>query len=161
MPSFRTKRGRCVLDDDTLSLQSSLRGQWRRYREGGRWPALLMAGGMIGAVVTVVVQVLSGNWRPLLIGGGAFLILWGVGRVSNVVRGFTDDEEIPLEAISHVTAVPGTSGLTRPRFVVYERDGATKKRYVMMPSRWLSYGDEEFDRAKDAFRAVGLAVETD
>lgn len=86
--------------------------------------------------------------------------LWGVGRLSNFVRGFTDDEEIPLDAISHVTAVPGTSGLTRPRFVVvYERGGTTKRRYVMMPSRWLSYGDNEFKRAKNAFRDAGVEVD--
>ncbi|WP_435066443.1 hypothetical protein [Haloplanus sp. C73] len=161
MPSFRTKRGRCHLDGDALRLESSFRGQFRRYREGGLWPTLLLCGSLLSAAVILVTQLLAGDWRPLLFGIGAFLALWVAGRVSNAVRGFTSTTEIPLDAIDHVTAVPGTSGLTRPRFVVaYDANGETKRRYVMMPSRWLSYGDTEFERAKETFRDAGIDVET-
>jgi len=162
MPSFRTKRGRCHVDGGTLRLESSLRGQFRRYREGGTVPALLMGGGVVGTVVVLLTQVLAGDWRPLLFGVVAFALLWVVGRVSNWVRGFTDDDEIPLDAIVHVTAVRGTTGLTRPRFVVtYERGDTTKRRYVTMPSLWLSYGDEAFVRAKETFRSAGIDVRAD
>ncbi|WP_049936794.1 hypothetical protein [Haloplanus natans] len=161
MPStFRTKRGRCHLDGDWLRLESSLRGQWRRYREGGRLPALLMAGTVFGVVVILVEALLTGDVRRLLLMAGVVVALVAVARLSNYVRGFTAAEEIPVDAISHVTAKQGTKGLTRPRFVVtYEVSGETKRRYVMMPSLWLSYGADEFRRAKAAFRDAGIAVE--
>jgi len=38
-------------------------------------------------------------------------------------------------------------------------DGETKRRYVTMPSLWLSYGDGEFRRAKETFRNADLVVE--
>jgi len=160
MPSFRTKRGRCHLDGDTLCLESSLRGQWRRYREGGRLPALLMAGAVLAPLVVVVSALVTGDTRTLLLFVGVAVGVVVLGRLSNALRGFTTAEEIPLDAISRVEAKRGTKGFTRPRFVVtYEAGGETKHRYVMMPSLWLSYGEEEFRRATETFRDAGIVVE--
>jgi hypothetical protein len=62
--------------------------------------------------------------------------------------------------VVRVTATEGTTGLTRPRFVVhYDRDGEREKRYVMLPSLWLDHGEEAFERAKTIFRDVGVPVE--
>jgi len=160
MPSFRTKRGRCHLDGDTLRLESSLRGQWRRYREGGRLPALLMAGAVLAPLVVVVSALVTGDTRTLLLFVGVVVGVVVLGRLSNHLRGFTAAEEIPVDAISRVETKRGTKGLTRPRFVVvYDADGETKRRYVMMPSLWLSYGEAEFRRAKETFRDAGIVVE--
>jgi hypothetical protein len=61
-----------------------------------------------------------------------------------------------------VTPVRGTRGLTRPRFVVtYTVDEDTKRRYVPMPSLWLSYGEREFRRAAAAFRDAGIRIRED
>jgi hypothetical protein len=160
MPSFRTKRGRCYLDDETLRLESSLRGQLRRYREGGRlffWSYVVAMLTMVGVLVG---QFLAGETRTLLLTGVAISGTILLARVTNRLRGFTATTEIPVDAIEHVTANPGTKGLTRPRFVVvYDADGETKRRYVMMPSRWLSYGEAEFRRAVATFRDAGIEVE--
>jgi len=50
-------------------------------------------------------------------------------------------------------------GRTRPRFVVtYEVGGETGRRYVVMPSLWLSYGEAAFRRANETFRNAGVVV---
>jgi len=108
----------------------------------------------------VVASLVTGDFRRLLLVAGVVVAVVTLGRLSNYVRGFTAETVIPTEAIDHVTAKRGTKGLTRPRFVVaYEANGETKRRYVMMPSLWLSYGDAEFRRAKATFRDAGIAVE--
>jgi hypothetical protein len=161
MPSFRTKRGRCHVEGDRLALESSIRGQFQRYREGGRllfWSYVVLT---VTAVAYPVYMLAVGEARTVLLWGGAVGGLLMLGYAVNYWRGFTRADEIPLEAITHVTAVTGTRGLTRPRFVVtYRRDGETHHRYVMMPSPFLSYGDAEFERAKETFREAGVHVET-
>jgi hypothetical protein len=160
MPSFRTKRGRCHLDDDMLRLESSFRGQLRRYREGNRLFFWAYVAAMLTMVGVLVGQLLAGETRTLLLTGGAIAGIVLLARVTNRLRGFTADEEIPIDVISHVTAVRGTKRLTRPRFVVaYDADGERKRRYVMMPSLWLSYGEAEFRRATATFREAGIGVD--
>jgi len=162
MPSFRTKRGTCHLDDGILSLESSLRGQFRRYREGNRLLFYTSLLGYLTVVGFVAVELLAGDLRTLLLVGGAAALVVLVARASSYLRGFTRTEEIPLNAVEYVRPVRGTKGLTRPRFVVvYAADGDTRRRYVMMPSLWLSYGETEFRRAVEAFREAGLTVRED
>ncbi|RXK50457.1 hypothetical protein [Halorientalis pallida] len=160
MPSFRTKRGRCHLDGDTLRIESSIRGYARRLREGNRLLFWAYVVAMLVAVGTPFSLILWAEYQDLglVLGGVALVVV--LARVGNYLRGFTGDEEIPLEDVARVTATEGTKGLTRPRFVVeYDRNGDHKKRYVVMPSLWLDYGEETFDRAKTAFREAGLPVE--
>lgn len=162
MPSFRTKRGWCHLDGDRLRLESSLRGQFRRYREGNRLLFYTAIAGVLAGIGVVVDKLLAGDLRALLIVGGGAALVAGVARVSNYFRGFTTADEISLAAIEYVRPVRGTKGLTRPRFVVgYAVGGDTRRRYVMMPSLWLSYGDTEFRRATEMFRDAGLTIRGD
>jgi hypothetical protein len=54
----------------------------------------------------------------------AVVVVLALASAVNYWRGFTREDEIPLDERTHVTAVEGSKGLTRPRFVVtYERDG--------------------------------------
>jgi hypothetical protein len=160
VPSFRTKRGRCHVDDGRLRLDSSLRGQLRRYREGGRRFLWGYVGALLAGFGFLLVELAAGDSRTVLLVCGTAVAVVVVARVVNARRGFTTTDEIPLDAIDHVRPVRGTRGLTRPRFVVgYERDGEQRRRYVMMPSLWLPYGAETFRRAKETFRDAGLAVE--
>lgn len=160
MPSFRTKRGRCYLDGGSLRIESSIRGYARRLREGNRLLFWSYVVAMLVAVGTPLTLLLSGESQDLgLILGGVVLVVV-IARASTYLRGFTSDEAIPLDDVARVTATTGTTGLTRPRFVVhYDRDGKRKKRYVMMPSLWLDYGEEAFERASAAFREAGIPVE--
>jgi hypothetical protein len=73
----------------------------------------------------------------------------GVSYIINHFRGFSYDYVIPREKIQSFTAVEGSKGFTRPRFIVeFEKNGEVRKRYIMMPSKLLSYGEEEFEKAQ-------------
>jgi hypothetical protein len=150
-----------VLADNELRIESGLVSHVRRYWEGNR---LLLAAyltvyaALLGASASVVGQ---GNWGALAVGVGAVAALLLAGRVLNRRHDVTGENRIPLHDVERVEAVEGNDWLTRPRFVVhYWHGGGLKRRYVMMPSGLLSYGDSEFERAKDVLRERGLSVET-
>lgn len=161
MPSFRTKRGRCHLADGRLRVESSLRGQFERLYEGNRLIFLSYVVVVLVAVGYPVTLLLFGDLRTFGYWTGGVALLVGGAYAVNYWRGFRRDDEIPLADITRIEALEGRTGLTRPRFVVhYDRDGEPRRRYVMMPSSILSYGDDEFEQAKDAFREAGLHVES-
>ena len=85
--SFRTKRGRCVLDSEAgeLRLTSSWRGLFKRYYEGNK----LVFGGMVLGLGSLPIALLSADRRTLLVGLGLLVVLIAGGRLSNSVRGFT------------------------------------------------------------------------
>jgi len=159
--TFRTKRGRCVLTDEELRVESGLYLQARRYWEGNK---VLLGGylGLYGALAVAAVRTLrAGDWRAVAVGALAVTTLLVAGRAVNRRHGVGSADRIPLYDVESVAAVEGDDWLTRPRFVVrYWRNGGVKERYVMMPSGLLSYADEEFERAKSAFRERGIPVET-
>ena len=161
MESFRTKRGRCVLTDEELRIETGVLAQARRYWEGNR---LLLAGylGVYALLLIAAAEVVRAeDWRALAFGTIAVVSLFVAGRTLNRQRGVTGDDRIPLHDVERVEAVEGDDWLTRPRFVVsYWRGNAISHRYVMMPSGLLSYGGREFERAKDLFGEAGIPVET-
>lgn len=160
MPTFRTKRGRCVLTDDELRVESGILLHAKRYWEGNR--TLLAAYIALYAVLVIASArvVGRGDWDALALGAGVVAALVVGGRVLNYRRGVTSDDRIPLHDVEAVEAVEGDDWLTRPRFVVhYWRGNGVKYRYVMMPSGLLSYGEREFDRAAELFREAGIPVE--
>ncbi|WP_276300651.1 hypothetical protein [Halorussus lipolyticus] len=160
MASFRTKRGRCVLTDDELRIESGLVSHARRYWEGNR--LLLVAylgvyGVLLGASASILAD--GDSWDALGVGVGAVAVLLVVGRVLNRRRDVTGDDRIAFHDVERVEAIEGDDWLTRPRFVVhYWRGDGVKRRHVMMPSGLLSYGDSEFERAKELLRERGLSV---
>lgn len=159
--SFRTKRGRCVLTDAELRIETGVLAQARRYWEGNK-PLLF---GYLAVYAVLGVAALEaaggGDWRALAFGTVAVVALFVAGRRLNDRRGVTDADRIPLHDVERVEAVEGDDWLTRPRFVVnYWRANGVAHRYVMMPSGLLSYGPREFERAKERFREAGIPVET-
>ncbi|MFB6150576.1 MAG: hypothetical protein ABEJ40_02095 [Haloarculaceae archaeon] len=155
--TFRTKRGECRIGDDELVLESSFVGLFRRLYEGNRW---IFAGYVLAVVSPVAVSLTAEPESVLLWVGGALAVVL-VATAVNRARGFTSDGRIPLDAVESVSATGGSKGLTRPRFVVtYRKGGEEKRRYVLMPSKYLSYGDEAFERGKRAFRERGLLDES-
>ncbi|WP_137287082.1 hypothetical protein [Halorussus salinisoli] len=161
MASFRTKRGRCVLTDDELRVESGLLSQAKRYWEGNK-PLLAAYLVVYAALVAASVQVVGrGDWTALAVGVGVVVALVVVGRAVNRRHGVGSADRIPLHDVESVAAVEGDDWLTRPRFVVrYWRGGEVQRRYVMMPSGLLSYGESEFEEAKAVFRDRGISVES-
>ena len=158
--SFRTKRGRCILDIevDELRLTSSWRGQFKRYYEGSKLIFVMMTLFFFGYLP---VALLTAGLQTLLATLGIGLIIVAGGQLSNYVRGFTSTPRIPFDAVTAIESVEG-SWWTRPRFVVsYTINETEKKRYVMLPSPHLSYTDEEFEKAKYLFRQHSLPLESE
>ena len=157
--SFKTKRGRCILDSEAneLRLTSSWRGQFKRYYEGNK---LIFGMMMFFFLAYIPITLLTDDFQTLLAILVIVLIIVGGGHLSNYVRGFTSRRRIPLDAITAAKSVEG-SWLTQPRFVVfYETSTTEKKRYVILPSSYLSYTDEEFEMAKDLFHQHGIPLES-
>lgn len=160
MESFRTKRGRCVVTDDELRIERSLRLHLLRYWEGNKVLLAVYLAAYAGLAYAAARVVRGGNWRALAVGALAVVAVVAVGRVLNSRRGVTGDDSIPLHDVEAVVAVAGDDWFTRPRFVVrYWRGDGVKHRHVMMPSGLLSFGDREFERAVDLFRQAGVPVE--
>lgn len=165
---FETKRGECRIEDGTLVLDESIRQQfenWYRgyWQEGGRTGTLLFLGLLLGAswvVLYPLVLAVSGRWTMLAIFGVAIILVLGVLRAINRWRSFTSRARIPLDSISEVTLNRGTSGITRPRFVVtYEVDGEERHRYVMLPSTFMAHGEERIETAIVVFERHGFDID--
>jgi hypothetical protein len=160
--SFRTKRGRCILDDERLYLSSSWAGQMRRYQEGGFFGKIMLVS--LAALPVIILfnlimvdgtEVLEGFGIGLGLGLGGILLAYLI----NYFRGFATDRVIQRDAIESFKAVEGSKGVSRPRFILkFEKNGEKRNRYIMMPSKFLSYGEEEFEEAKDKLREEGFEV---
>jgi hypothetical protein len=150
-----------VLTADELRIESGLVSHIRRYWEGNR---LLLAAylAVYAALLAASASVVGrGNWDALAVGVGVVAALLVAGRILNRRHDVTGDDRIALHDVERIEAVEGNDWLTRPRFVVhYWRGNGLKRRYVMMPSGLLSYGDTEFERAKELLRERGVSVET-
>ncbi|NHN58403.1 MULTISPECIES: hypothetical protein [Halorussus] len=160
MASFRTRRGRCVLTDDELRIESGLASHVLRYWEGNR--LLLAAYLAVYAALTVAAgRVLArGDWDALAFGVVAVAAAVVAGRRFSARRDVTRDSRIPLYDVEAVEAYAGEARFSPPRFVVrYWRGGDVKRRYVLMPSRTLSYADAEFEAATRLLRERGVPVE--
>jgi hypothetical protein len=91
--------------------------------------------------------------RPLFVGIAA------LAYAIDYLRGFTRQTSIRLNRIERVVPVRG-GVLTQPRLIVhYRTHDRTARRRITLPSRHLSYGDEEFEKAKRVLAERGLGVE--
>ncbi|WP_435179041.1 hypothetical protein [Halorussus sp. AFM4] len=159
--SFRTRRGRCVLTDGELRVESGPVGHGRRYWEGNR-PLLAAYLALYAALAVGAGRVLArGDWDALAFGAVAVAAVLIAGRRFKDRRGITRENRIPLYDVEAVEAYPGERRFSPPRLVVrYRRGGTVKRRYVLMPSRALSYADREFEAATRLLRERGVPVET-
>lgn len=158
--TFRTRRGRCVLTDDELRIESGLASHVRRYWEGNR-PLLAVYLAVYAALAVAAGRVLArGDWDALAFGVVAVAAAVVAGRRFSARRDVTRDSRIPLYDVEAVEAHAGEARFSPPRFVVrYWRGGDVKRRYVLMPSRTLSYADSEFEAATRLLRERGIPVE--
>ncbi|MFB6213037.1 MAG: hypothetical protein ABEJ07_00510 [Candidatus Nanohaloarchaea archaeon] len=160
MTSFRTKRGRCIIDGDDLYLSSSMAGLFRRFWEGGRLGRLLAVSYLV-FFAWFFYKLLFDLGTPFKVGIALGAALLALSYVTNSLRGFSRQRVIPLDSVKEVSFTEGRPGLTRPRFIVeFEKEGGEqKKRYIMMPSLWLDYSEEEVGKAKMMFEDKGLRAE--
>lgn len=154
--SFRTKRGRCIVDDDAgeLRITGSWLGFFERYYEGSK----LMFAVLVGWFCYVAYWVVTTEqfYRRAFFVGVVALVIGGYAV--DYARGYTRTNRVPLDSV--MAAIPVEGGpLTVPRIVViYEGEGGIRRRRITLPSSLLSYTEDELERARRLFRDRGISV---
>ncbi|WP_363463765.1 hypothetical protein [Halogeometricum borinquense] len=164
--SFRTKRGRCLVDDTYLHVEESFVGTYRNmydYWSSGWVGRFVFLAAMFAPLYGLGTALWVTREDPL--GTPALIFLSAIGvfviisAFRRIVQGYTSASRIPLADVRTVTSNRGTKGLTSPRLLVeYDADGATRKRVLMLPSLYTSDGEERFEEAQRTLSAAGLDV---
>ena len=166
MGGFRTRSGRCVVEDGEVHLEShGLRGRLGRYYKNTKLAhkqrcerSLLRFGFVILLAMygfgQLFYEMLFGDRQFALLGVaivvGALALLYGYLLLRKLIRrlfrGFTAERAIPTRAVESIDPRPQRL-LREPHFVVrYNESGVERKRYVgVFPD------EEEFERAKVLF----------
>jgi hypothetical protein len=156
MDSFKTKKGRCIVTDDAIQLESPFLARFKRTYEGNKplFTGVMLLFGY--AVVSLVVDRFI-FWRAVAVWGiilGVIVIV--VRHLYIVFSAQTLDDRIPLQVVTRVTL----NELSRPVFFVhYERDGAAVYRAIPLPSSRYDYTEQEVATAKETFARYGFPVE--
>ena len=95
--------------------------------------------------VIILANIGTDTFQPVLTGLktgailGTFLITGGI--IVNYFRDFSYDRKIPRNSINKFKIVEETKGLSKPRFIMkFEKNNEEKKRHIIIPSKFLSYG---------------------
>lgn len=157
MDSFKTKKGRCIITDDAIRLESPFLARFKRTYEGSK---LLFTGLMLlfGYMVVSLVVDQFIFWRAVAVWGIVLGIIGIILRHLYIVV-FLDqtlDDCIPLQAVTRVTI----NELPRPvLFVHYKKDGKAVYRAIPLPSARYDYTAQEVETAKETFARYGFPVE--
>lgn len=156
--SFRTRTGRCLVVDGTITLDSNGAGWLATVRETlmSAIPAWRRAAVVLFYAAAVAVVFFAVRVLPLWVSGVAIGLLlaalawsWYRGRTLD------DEEEISIDDVVGVDAHPGIPLVTRARFVLrYRSEGGIKHRYVQCPSR--IYGFQSFRTGLAIFERHGV-----
>lgn len=161
--SFRTKRGRVVLDSERLRIEDEGRGWLATVRDALTSEAI--PAWRRGAVVLFYVTLLAGaalgvRVAPAWLSGAVVGLLLAAALWSRYLgrNAPTESLDIPREKVVGVEAHTGLPLLTRPRFVVrYRSEGGVKHRYLLCPSQIYGFGAYETGVA--LFERHGLLAE--
>lgn len=154
--TFRTKTGACiVLEDRLLLARDGARGALAEALFGDSIVRILAMYLVLAiwCAGTCVSLALAGDWVIAWIPGVIAVFLFvHVARS----RDLSASNVIPFSAIHEIESKPGTTGATRPRFVVhFDENGRRKRRFIMLPGV-LEDGQAEFLRAKAILASRGL-----
>lgn len=158
--SFRTSRGRVVLDAEHLRIEDAGRGRLRTLRDAftseeiSEWrrAAVILCCLALFAGAALLLQA-----TPTWLSGGAVGLLLAVGAWSlyRGRNGTTGSLAIPRDKVVGVEARPGFPLLTRPRFVVrYRSEGGVKHRHLRCPPEIYGFG--AYATGRELFERHGL-----
>lgn len=157
MDSFKTKKGRCIVTDDAVRLESPFLARFKRTYEGSK---LLFIGVMLlfGYMIVSLVTDRFIFWRPIAV--WAIIIAAIIGVLKRIVIYFLDqtlDDRIPLQRVTRITL---NEVRNRPVFFIhYEKDGSAVYRPIPLPSSRYEYTKQEVETAKEIFARHGFPVE--
>jgi hypothetical protein len=158
--SFRTKTGRCVVEEGRIRIEDDDRGWVATLRDAvtsEAVPAWRRLAVVLFYVTLLTGVVLAGRLLPPWLSGAVVGLLlaavaWSVYQGRN---GAQRSVTIPLSKVERVDPHYGIPLVTRPRFVVrYRSEGGVKHRYLFCPSRL--YGFDSYQRGKDLFEEHGV-----
>lgn len=160
MNSFRISTGQCLLTDDELWIDTSVRGTIRRIYEGSKLFFTIELIVVIWAVVSLIIDtgVFSRELAPgaLVIGvfiGGSVGILWLLSVTSG---NLTRDTVISFDAIESIECSEG--GLFPSMIVKYRKNESDVRRLLQFPYSWFSYTHDEFEKAKTIFEQNNIEL---
>ncbi len=151
--SFRTKTGRCAIEEGHVRLETGNRGWVATVHDAVTatavppWRRAVVV--LCYAALLVGTAVVAGRLAPWLSGAVLGLVMAVVAwRTYDRQRSPQKSVEIPLSRVESVEARDGIPLLTRPRFVIrYRSEGGVKHRYLPCPSRLYGFGAYETGRA--------------
>ena len=163
--SFRTRTGRCRINQEGIRLQARpwlslgciyegvLRQGSRRRRAG---LATIYLGILVGYVSLTALVPLAGAVVGLVVVG----FLTGAMLCRRTGQ-FTAVRDIAFEDVEDVIALEGWPVVSPLRFVVrYRADGETRCRAIELPSRFYAESLKDFEVGIHLFAAQGIDVQT-
>ena len=156
MARFKTNRGECYLSEDALHIDESASGYLQHMYEAATSSVrdFLFVSIFVTVLGVNLAIIMAGNVLGVVIGGGIGFCIVGIVYGVGYLRGFRQVETIPLKSITAVDRVEG-SAWTHPRYIVsYEEDGATHKRRIKLPSRYLSFSEKQREPASQLFSSI-------
>jgi hypothetical protein len=163
--AFRTRRGRCVVDDEEIRLEENLRGHfrtvWETYNRRATVFTHVVASLLLLAVAAsaVFVNLADDPWADVFNVVFAFYVVLVVLVVAyfRFVRE-EGTERIPHADVLEIRASSGGGLSSPPRFVVVHHTHAGVQRRVVLPTTPGGDDDETYEVASRAFRAAGHDV---
>jgi len=154
--TFRTKTGFCHVTADKIILtRDGAVGNLSKVIVGNTiWRIVIIYGIIsVGLIYFAYESYVIGDIATALpLGLIAFYFVYGIVKSLNN----SATPVIERKDILRVTYHAGTSGLTRPRFVVeFTDNGRTKKRLIPLPGS-LSGGQSEADKAVEIMKSAKL-----
>jgi hypothetical protein len=160
--AFRTRRGRCVVDDEEIRLEEGLREHfrtvWAAYNGRATVLTHVVASLLVLAVVAsaVFVNLIDDPWAVVF---NVVFVVYVVLAVLVVVyfRFVREEgtERIPHADVVEIRAARGGGLSSPPRFVVVHHAHGDVRRRVVLPTTPAGDDRETYEDACRAFRAAG------
>ena len=163
MESFRINFGRCIVTEDSLYIEKSVRGFIHRIYEGSK---LFFAGLVFVVLFLAVVTVAAGPVDAgLVVLVGTLIgltVYFGIAAVNYArdsdrqLQYISQDTEIPLNNITSVEF--RDSGIFPKIHIEYQKGNETTATRITFPYRFFSFTEEEFAMAQSIFEDRGLPI---
>jgi hypothetical protein len=163
--AFRTRRGRCVVGDDEIRIEESIRGHlrtaWDAYNCRASVLTHVVASFLVVAVAGSAI-LLNRTDDPWAVAFNVVFVVYLLFAVAAVVyvRFVSDEgtERIRNDDVVTIRAVRGGGAASPPRFVVVHRVGTDTRRRVVLPTTPGGDDGETYEAARRAFREAGYEV---
>lgn len=158
MKGFKTKKGRCIVTDEEIRLESPFLARFKRTYEGSK----LLFAGVVLVIGYLVVSLIFDQFifqrAPMVWAIGIATIVIVLKLLYVYASNQTLDNQIPLDKVKHIKLIQRR----RPIFIVnYEKNDSEVYRAIPLPSARYSYTEQELEKAKRLFKRHGFQIKED